>query len=310
MDLQFVVVTSKRCEGLFLDLPDNVEVCVAHTHSKHAGLRGLMRLAKELRAKGVDTVADLHDVLRTKVLRKLLLLRGCKVRHIDKGRREKRALVNHSSGGFRQLKSNFERYADVFRKLSLHFEINFERLDLPAGTYAIRKPEGEKWIGIAPFAAHRGKIYSLRRMKEVIGALVYRYPDCKIMMFGTEKEMHSLRKHYDFEQLSYVCDKFSGVWNELRIIDQLDVMISMDSANMHLASLVQTPVVSIWGATHPYAGFYGYGQDPDNAVQMDAECRPCSIYGNKKCEYGDYHCIREIQPTTIVKKVVDIIVKA
>lgn len=310
IDLNFVIVTPKRCEGIFYDLPDNVDVHAVHLRGKHSGFKGLRRLSSELRSKGVDTVADLHDVLRTKVLRKLLLLHGCKVKHIDKGRSEKRALVRHTASGFRQLKSNFERYAEVFRKLGLHFEIDFERLDLPAGTYAIRKPEGEKWIGIAPFAAHRGKIYSLRKMKEVIGALVYRYPDCKIMMFGTEKEMHSLRKHYDFDQLTYVCDQFSGVWNELRVIDQLDVMISMDSANMHLASLVQTPVVSIWGATHPYAGFYGYGQDPDNAIQHDLDCRPCSIFGDKKCEYGDYHCIREIPPTTIVKKMEEIIEKA
>ena len=309
-DLTFVVVTSRRCEKMFYDLPKNVEVHVAHTHNKHSGVFGLMRLALDLRKKGVDTVADLHDVLRTKVLRKLLLMCGCKVRHINKGRSEKRALIKHSKGGFKQLTTGTERYAEVFRKLGLHFDIDFERLDLPASTYTIKKPKGEKWIGIAPFAAHRGKIYSLRKMKEVIGALVYRYPDCKIMMFGTEKEMKSLRKHYDFKQLAYVCDSMSSVWNELRVMDQLDVMISMDSANMHLASLVQTPVVSIWGATHPYAGFYGYKQDPDNAIQLELDCRPCSIYGNKKCAFGDYRCLKEISPITIVDKVEEILNKA
>ena len=47
---------------------------------------------------------------------------------------------------------------------------------------------------------------------------------------------------------------------ELNLMSHLDVMLSMDSANMHLASLVNIPVVSIWGATHPYAGFMGWKQ--------------------------------------------------
>ena len=84
---------------------------------------------------------------------------------------------------------------------------------------------------------------------------------------------------------------------------QLDVMVSMDSANMHLASLVGTPVVSVWGATHPYAGFMGFGQKEENAIQLDMPCRPCSIYGNKPCHRGDYACLRDIAPARIINKV-------
>jgi ADP-heptose:LPS heptosyltransferase len=80
-------------------------------------------------------------------------------------------------------------------------------------------------------------------------------------------------------------------------------MVTMDSANMHLASLVATPVVSIWGATHPYAGFMGWNQSIDNAVQTDLPCRPCSIYGKKDCMRGDYACLYQIKPETIVGKI-------
>ena len=85
-------------------------------------------------------------------------------------------------------------------------------------------------------------------------------------------------------------------------MSQLEVMISMDSSNMHLASLVGTPVVSIWGATHPYAGFMGWGQSEDNVVQVELDCRPCSIFGQKPCLRGDFACLNNILPETIVEK--------
>ncbi|MBQ9471009.1 MAG: glycosyl transferase family 1, partial [Bacteroidales bacterium] len=77
---------------------------------------------------------------------------------------------------------------------------------------------------------------------------------------------------------------------------------SMDSANMHLASLVGTSVVSIWGATHPYAGFYGWHQLPDNAVQIDLPCRPCSVYGNRPCFRNDYACLNLISPDMVLER--------
>ena len=94
---------------------------------------------------------------------------------------------------------------------------------------------------------------------------------------------------------------------ELILMSHLDVMVSMDSANMHLASLVNTPVVSIWGATHPYCGFMGYGQKAENALQIEnLECRPCSVFGNKPCLHGDYRCLIRITPEMVVQKVMDV----
>jgi ADP-heptose:LPS heptosyltransferase len=90
---------------------------------------------------------------------------------------------------------------------------------------------------------------------------------------------------------------------ELALMSQLDVMLSMDSANMHLASLVNIPVISIWGATHPYAGFKGWNQPIENCVQVDLECRPCSVFGNKKCFRGDYACLVRIEPEQLIKKI-------
>ena len=85
-------------------------------------------------------------------------------------------------------------------------------------------------------------------------------------------------------------------------MSHLDVMISMDSSNMHLASLTDTPVVSIWGATHPFAGFLGWNQKAEDCVQLDLPCRPCSVYGNKPCFRGDYACLNGISSEEILNK--------
>lgn len=311
-DLKFTVVTRKNAARLFYDLPKNVDTLEARVKSRHKGILGLLRLARDLRKKGVDTVADLHDVLRTKAVRKLMLLQGCRVRHVKKYRAARRSLIAHklqADGSLFQLPTGTERYADVFRKLGLNAKVDFRKLSLKPNTYNTHKPDGKLWIGVAPFAAHRGKIYSLRRLKEVVGALLARYDNLEVLMFGTEKEMKSLRSHYDFDRLHYVCDMPGGLWQELRLIDQLDLMISMDSANMHIASLTATPVVSIWGATHPAAGFMGYGQDPANAIGRELDCRPCSIYGQKPCRRGDYDCLRAITSKEIVDKAAEIISK-
>ena len=81
----------------------------------------------------------------------------------------------------------------------------------------------------------------------------------------------------------------------------------MDSSNMHIASMVGIPVVSIWGATHPYAGFMGWKQNESNAIQVDLPCRPCSIFGNKPCFRNDYACLQSITPKMIVEHIEEVL---
>ena len=90
---------------------------------------------------------------------------------------------------------------------------------------------------------------------------------------------------------------------ELVLMSHLDLMVSMDSSNMHLASLVDTPVISIWGATHPFAGFMGWRQSAQNSIQKELPCRPCSVYGNKPCHRGDYACLNQITPQEVFQHI-------
>ena len=216
-----------------------------------------------------------------------------------------------------QLPSSFENYAEVFARLGYPVDISqFHSIFPPEGGNqnmlpAIIGPKSsfQKWIGIAPFAAHKGKIYPPQLMEQVIAQLIQKEPRARILLFGQgELEEQYFKQWCDqYQQCLYVGKHCETLYQELILMSHLDVMLSMDSANMHLASLTAIPVVSVWGATHPMAGFLGYHQSQENAIQVDLDCRPCSIFGNKPCKRGDYACLNNIPPERIVERITSII---
>jgi ADP-heptose:LPS heptosyltransferase len=98
-----------------------------------------------------------------------------------------------------------------------------------------------------------------------------------------------------------------GFLDEFALLAKCDLMLTMDSANMHLASLMGLKALTIWGATSPACGFQGYGQDEADDIQLDMDCRPCGIYGENECRYGDFRCLRSISPEYIARRVVDLL---
>ena len=303
-DKRFVLVSRERFGRFLVNAPSNL-LFEGVNLDDYKGILGLYRLKKRLMKYSPDAIADLHNVLRTKVLRFFLGLSGVKCAAQQKGRAEKRELTSPSNTDKRQLKSTFERYREVFVKLGLDFTPDFVSLfgckkgDLSTLGNAVPQKGSDQWIGIAPFARHGGKIYPIERLEQVIAALS-RVEGLKIFCFGNGKEEEAVVNSW--------CSKYSGVISfvgksdfggELTLISNLELMLSMDSANMHIASLVNTPVVSVWGATSPLAGFLGWRQKEEDCIQLPLECRPCSIFGNKPCRYGDFRCMH-IDPQTVV----------
>jgi ADP-heptose:LPS heptosyltransferase len=299
-DDKFVLLTKSNFQSLFINKPPNLEIYAVHTKGRHKGIKGMWKLLHELNEKKIDRVADLHQVLRSVEIDCYFGLKGKKIAVIDKGRADKKALTRKNNKKYSQLKSSVERYRNVFEKLGYDASLNFSSL------FEDKQKHDEIRIGIAPLAKHAGKIYPAAKMNEVIRLLCEK-PAIKIFLFGGADE----RKHLENLAENRKCVELTtgqlSFHEELLLMNSLDVMLSMDSANMHLASLVNIPVISIWGATHPYAGFYGYRQNPDNAVQADMPCRPCSVFGNKPCRYGTYACFSQIKPEMIVEKIMNVI---
>ncbi|MFY0253812.1 glycosyltransferase family 9 protein [Chitinophaga sp. 30R24] len=307
--VSIVFVTNKNWGALCAGIP-RLTFFPADVKGIHKGIKGLYRLFREIKkAHRIHVVADLHNVLRSKIIRTFFRLSGTPVAFIDKGREGKKTLTRRENKVLQQLTTTIERYAVVFRQLGFRCEMGrkpvFSPRELSASTIAIIGPkQAKKWIGLAPFATYREKMYPLEKMEEVLQQLLQE-PDHQILLMGGGKQetelLTALAQRYP--QSTVVAGRFS-LQEEMAIISHLDVMISMDSANMHLASLFGVPVVSVWGATHPFAGFMGYAQEVSNAVQInDLSCRPCSVFGNKPCFRGDHACMEWIQPAIITEKV-------
>lgn len=310
---QIMVLSRDTLAPLFDGLPDNVLFRGVDLRGEHAGLMGLGWLYNDLKEEKFDAIADFHDVLRSKYLRWRFRLSGTKVAHLDKGRSGKRKLVRRKHKIMECQKSSFQRYAEVLQKIGYPIQMNFVSLfgdkkgDIKCMMPLTGNKNEDKWIGIAPFAAHVGKIYPLSKEEQVIEQLSTR-KHTKIFLFGGgRKEIEVLEKWAKkYPNVISTAGKLT-LHSELALMSHLDVMLSMDSANMHLASLVNIPVVSIWGATHPYAGFMGWKQPPANAVQAELSCRPCSVFGNKLCFRKDYACLQGITPEMVIRRIESII---
>lgn len=291
-DVEIVMVSRKNFESLFADIPNVIFKGV--NLDDYKGFFGLRRLANELLEEfQPDIIANLHDVIRTKVLDKIYRRKGLKVFKIDKGKDEKERLTDVWNLDKMQLKQTVERYADVFREMGFQVTLSHQ----------LRPNSKEKsGIGFAPFAQHKGKMLPLEKSYELVKILTQTH---KVYFFGGGmKEVETLEQwETEIPNTKSLAGKLS-LTEELDKISELELMISMDSANMHLASLVGTRCVSIWGSTHPYAGFLGFGQSEDDVVQVkDLSCRPCSVFGDKECYRGDWACLEELSVQKIIEKI-------
>jgi ADP-heptose:LPS heptosyltransferase len=302
-DVKVTILTQKFFTPIFKNFK-NVTVYPADTKGKHKGFLGLFKLYKELKKQKFTAIADIHNVLRSNVLKLFFL--GKNFHQIDKGRKEKKELISKEK--FVQLKTSHERYADVFRKLGLKIDLSNptfpEKKPIPASLKSILNTKN-KLIGIAPFAAHKSKMYSLEKMKIVIEQLSKNYT---ILLFGGKADAELLDTLIVNKNILSVAGKLSFS-EELDTISNLDCMLSMDSGNAHLAAMFGVKVITIWGVTHPFAGFAPFNQPKENALLANKEQYtkiPTSVYGNKFPE--EYiNCADSILPATIIKKIEDIL---
>lgn len=306
--VKLTVISRPFFKPFFEGIP-NLDFFAFDEKERHKGFLGLLRLFSDLKKLKIDAFADLHNVLRSKVVSLLFALNGKKRATVDKGREGKKELTRAENKVFKQLPTMFERHVKVFEELG--FPINLAHSEFPQK--AILSAEitdliGEnyqKLIGIAPFAQYDSKVYPLDLMQEVIAKLAEN-KDQTILLFGGGKK--------EIEILDSISEPFKNVINvagkikfqqELKLISNLDVMLSMDSGNAHIAAMLGVKVVSLWGATHPYAGFLPFNQSLENALTSDRDQYPnlpTSVYGNKVVE-GYEDAMRTISPKKVVKKI-------
>jgi ADP-heptose:LPS heptosyltransferase len=266
----------------------NVSFFAFDEKQRHKGPLGLFRLFEDIKKLEIDSFADLHNVLRSKIVRTLFALNGKKTAYTDKGREGKKALTRSENKVFMPLPTVFERHMKVFEELG--FPVNLSNPIFPKKTTLDKQTlnfigtDNQRLIGIAPFAQYEAKVYPLDLMQDVISQLA-KNSAYKILLFGGGKK--------EIEILDALSNSKDNVINvagkmklqqELALISNLDVMVSMDSGNAHIAAMLGVKVITLWGATHPYAGFSPFHQPLENTLVSDREqypMLPTSVYGNK-----------------------------
>ena len=302
-----VTVVSRSFFKPIFDIP-NVDFFAFDANGRHKGIIGLFKLYSDLKSLQPTAFADLHSVLRSKIVSSLFQISGIKSVAFDKDREAKKALTRAENKIFKPLKSVFEKHVDVFQKLGYTVDLAnpvFPDLKpLPSDILQFAGEKSQKWIGIAPFAQHQSKVYPNDLLQQVINQ-ISKEP-VKIFLFGSgASEIVILEKlKGDNTNVRIVAGKFT-LAQELNLISHLDVMISMDSANAHLAANFGIPVLTLWGATHPFAGFMPFNQPVENAITANRDefpNLPTSVYGNKVVA-GYEDAMRSISPDSVVKKI-------
>ena len=263
-DIRITVLSRNMARPLFENLAPNVGFMGADLKGEYRGIRGLNALYRRLTAKQFTAIADLHSVLRSEFLRMRFNMANCRVAHINKHRKGRRKLTSTGNRQLSQQPTTFQNYVEVFERLGYSINIQFTSLFPPKGGDLSMLPAtmnvknaGEQWIGIAPFAAHEGKIYPTHEgkiypthlMHQVIAQLTQQHPKVRIFLFGRgeQEDQYFTEWCQEFPACTYVGHHINSMHEELVLMSHLEVMLSMDSANMHLASLTGIPVVSVWG---------------------------------------------------------------
>lgn len=307
-EVRITMVSKAFFKPFFDDIP-NVYFFAADTSGRHKGLPGILKLFWDLRKLKIDAVADLHNVLRSKIIRRHFGFSGVKTAHLEKGRAEKKALTRADNKLFKPLKTVGERQAEVFAMLGFPVDLSHPefpaRKEMDKAVLEIAGARTGKWIGIAPFAKHQSKIYPSDLMQQVVDGLAKNKQNKLFLLGAGQNELETLaalaKSH---SNVAVVAGKI-GFAQELQLISNLDVMLSMDSGNAHIAAMYGVPTVTLWGATHPFAGFAPFYQPVDNSLVSDREKYPklpTSVYGNLKVD-GYEDAMRTIEPQAVIEKI-------
>jgi ADP-heptose:LPS heptosyltransferase len=313
-DVRITFVTRSFFTPLFSNIP-GLTIISADFSGKHKGFRGLVRLYSDIKKSGnYDRIVDLHGVIRSFVLRVLFQSKGIKSYTIRKDRKIKEAHLHQDSKP--KLKHSIDRYALTFMSAGYSlkpfdppvFISDLTNQNKADGFIKTLQIESKNIIGIAPFAKHKLKMWPISKVRNLIDELEKR-ESVHVLLFGGG--------NYENEQLKLLAGRYSHcdvvnleLASEIALIKRLDCMVSMDSANMHIAALSNIPVVSIWGATHPGMGFSPWKQPEEQSVQISVDelpCRPCTIYGKGVCRRGDFACMERISFDLVLKAIDKII---
>jgi ADP-heptose:LPS heptosyltransferase len=307
-ELKVTMISRGFFKPMFDRIP-GIDFVDVKTRHRHKGFFGIIRLYRDVLKSSPDALADLHNVVRSRILGFLFWLAGKNTARTSKARSERKALVRAKEKIFEPLLPVIRRHAKTFARLGYPLDMEHPWL-LPqeAMPQMFHHPEFSRRLGIAPFAQHEAKVYPKDLLQQIIDQIA-KDQRVLVLLFGGPSEIKSLESFARQKPNIKVVAGSLSFSEELSLISNLDAMLSMDSGNAHLAAIYGVPTVTLWGATHPYSGFAPYNQPLENTFTSDRgkyPLLPTSIYGNKIVP-GYEDAMRTINPEKVVSRIQEIL---
>jgi ADP-heptose:LPS heptosyltransferase len=271
---------------------------IAFDPQKYRGLFGLWQLSKLIVAEGITDVADLHFSLRSRILCFFLRWRGLNISQRTKQRRLRRQWTRKGPKPKELLDTQVQAYLKTIARLGFLLE---EKVLLDEIVRNRVSAEFQK-VGIAPFAAHKHKTYPIGLTAELLKQLSTKY---RTVLFGAKGIESQQFDQWVSDGIAHENAATRSFEMQIQEIQSLEVMISMDSANGHIAANYGVPVITIWGATAPSCGFSVLAQPDENQFLPDPEkypFLPSSIFG-KRTFKGYESAMASIDPQVILERV-------
>jgi lipopolysaccharide heptosyltransferase II len=308
----------------FLTKKEFAQLFQSHPHIRHVhafdtreGFWGLRALCRKIRAQGYDLIVDLHVNPRSIYIS--LLGGGRLVRRYRKHSFQRQVLKRFRINFLRNAGPVIQRYFTAVEDFGIEHDRLGPELYPDAGSQG-RAEEilaGSSHLnegiilGLAPGASKATKRWPPERFSEAAVRMTEGVNAC-IVLLGSRDDEDIARVVKDRlssagrDQVMDLTGRLS-LLEAAAVIARLDCLISNDTALMHMATAVNTPVVAVFGPTSRELGFFPFGDNARVVEKLDLDCRPCSLHGDAVCPKGHFRCMLNISPDEVAAAGMDLV---
>ena len=247
--------------------------------------------------KGYDLILDLHSNLRSMLIG---YFSGITVVRYKKNSIKRRLYTKPFLRRFIKDRFNVvDAYSETLSKIGIKSkkirpEVVLEKEEIES----MRRYLPDNFVVIGAGARYKNKSYPY--FQEVSSLFLKK--GINVVLIGSDSDKKFDTKPFP-EGVIDLRGKLS-LRESLSVISVAKVTVSNDSAVAHMARAVKTPLLMIYGATHPYFGFYPF-EDEGDYILKGLPCQPCDLHGKKECRFKNAECLN-IDPEVVYLKALNI----
>ena len=263
-----------------------------HIDKFHLLEDNLNDLIKSLQAEKFDYVIDLHNNLRTRIIKLRL---GKKAFTFDKLNFQKWVLVKFKKNLMPDVHI-VDRYMDTLKSLGIKNDnkgLDYfipERDEMPMSWLPENVRKGYAVYAIG--GQHETKKMPFPKMVELCKTI-----QLPLVLIGGKEDSEMAERlvnHYEgVKHILNLCGK-CNLNQSASIIKSSFMVYTHDTGMMHVAAALKKKTIAIWGNTVPEFGMYPYQTEFISIENKELACRPCSKIGHKECPLGHFKCMNDL----------------